>query len=184
MRDSNLERYNIHQIEKDYDNEELKYSIRSIIKNIPWIRKIFILMPNEEVRYFKNSSQIREKIIYIKDKDLLGFDSSNSNLFQFNYWKLKKYGISDNFLSMDDDYFIGKRLLKKDFFYVENGKVLPFIITSKFLKIDKDSIVKKHKLYKSKIINNKVEQNDDVFNYSLQITFLLKHSYLYNIIYL
>ena len=173
MRDSNLERYNIHQIEKDYDNEELKYSIRSIIKNIPWIRKIFILMPNEEVRYFKNSSQIREKIIYIKDKDLLGFDSSNSNLFQFNYWKLKKYGISDNFLSMDDDYFIGKRLLKKDFFYVENGKVLPFIITSKFLKIDKDSIVKKHKLYKSKIINNKVEQNDDVFNYSLQITFLL-----------
>ena len=173
LRDSKLKRNNIHQIEKDYDNEELKYSIRSIIKNIPWIRKIFILMPNEEVRYFKNYSQIREKIIYIRDKDFLGFDSSNSNLFQFNYWKLKKFGISDNFISMDDDYFIGKRLLKKHFFYVENGKVVPFIITSKFLKIDKDSIVKKYNIYKSRVINNKVEQNDEVFNYSLHITFLL-----------
>ena len=114
----------------------IRYSIRSIIKNIPWIRKIFILMPNEKTRYFKNSSLIKDKIIYIKDKDLIGFDSSNSNLFQFNYWKMKKFGISDNFIAMDDDCFIGKKLQKKGFFYVENGKVLPYIITSKFLKIN------------------------------------------------
>jgi hypothetical protein len=54
LRDPNLKRNNIHQIEKDYDNEELKYSLRSIIKNIPWVRKIFILMPNDRVRFFKN----------------------------------------------------------------------------------------------------------------------------------
>ena len=48
--DPNLNRTGIHQIEKDYDNEELRYSLRSILKNIPWIRKIFILMPNEKVR--------------------------------------------------------------------------------------------------------------------------------------
>ena len=53
LKDPNLHREGIHQIEKDIDNEELRYSIRSILKNIPWIRKIFIVMPNEKVRYFK-----------------------------------------------------------------------------------------------------------------------------------
>ena len=53
LKDPNLHREGIHQIEKDCDNEELRYSIRSILKNIPWIRKIFIVMPNEKVRYFK-----------------------------------------------------------------------------------------------------------------------------------
>ena len=53
LRDPNLNRSGIHQIDKDYDNEELRYSIRSILKNIPWIRKIFILMPNKKVRFFK-----------------------------------------------------------------------------------------------------------------------------------
>ena len=130
-------------------------------------------MPNEKVKYFKNYSLIRHKIIYVKDKDLIGFDSSNSNLFQFNYWKMKKFGISDNFIVMDDDYFIGKKLQKKDFFYVEKGKVIPFIITSKFLKIDKDSTIEKYNIYKKRSINSKEEQNDDIFNYSLQITFIL-----------
>ena len=84
LNDPNLKRKGIHQIEKDYDNEELKYSIRSILTNIPWVRKIFILMPNEKVRYFKDYKLIKNKIIYVKDKDLLGYDSSDSNSFQFN----------------------------------------------------------------------------------------------------
>ena len=54
LRDPNLKRNDIHQIQKDYDNEELKYSVRSILENIPWVNKIFILMPNEKVRYFKD----------------------------------------------------------------------------------------------------------------------------------
>ena len=56
LQDPNLNRDRIHQIEKDYDNEELRYSIRSILIFIPWIRKIFILMPNEKVRYFKDNT--------------------------------------------------------------------------------------------------------------------------------
>ena len=44
---------------------------------------------------------------------------------------------------MDDDYFIGDKLKKNDFFHVENGKVIPSIITSIFLKINKTSIQKK-----------------------------------------
>ena len=63
LRDPLLIRDGIHQIKKDYDNEELRYSIRSILKNIPWIRKIYIIMPNEKVRYFKDYNSIKERII-------------------------------------------------------------------------------------------------------------------------
>ncbi len=95
LRDPKLNRKGIHQINKDLDNEELRYSIRSILKNIPWFRKIFILMPNEKIRYFKEIKEIQEKIVYIKDKDLLGFDSSSSLVFQFRYWKMKDFNMDD-----------------------------------------------------------------------------------------
>ena len=111
LRDPLLKRDGLHQLNKDFDNEELRYSIRSILKNIPWIRKIFILMPNEKVRFLKDYKIIKDKIVYINDKDILGHDSSNSLAFQFRYWKMKKFDISENFIVMDDDCFIGHPLI-------------------------------------------------------------------------
>ena len=172
LRDPYLQRNGIHQIAKDVDNEELRYSIRSILKNIPWVRKIFILMPNEKVRFFKDYELIRNKIVYIKDKDLLGYDSSNSLAFQFRYWKMKKFGISDNIIVMDDDCFIGNQLKKTDFFYVKHGKVIPSIITSYFLKIERNNVKMNYDFYKEKALNSKEEQNDDIFNYSRYLTYL------------
>ena len=93
LRDKNLKRNGIHQIDKDYDNEELRYSLRGIFYNIPWIRKIFILMPNNKVRYFKDYNLIKDKIVYVHDKDFLGYDSSNFNAFLFRYWKNLEYQI-------------------------------------------------------------------------------------------
>jgi hypothetical protein len=110
LTDKKLNREGIKQIYKDFDNEELKYSIRSILKNIPWIRKIFILMPNEKVKYFKSYEEINEKIIYIKDKDFLGFESANIFSFTFNLYKLVNFGVSKNFIYLEDDFFIGKTL--------------------------------------------------------------------------
>ena len=172
IRDPNLKRDGIFQVEKDYDNEELRYSLRSILNNIPWIRKIFILMPNEKVRFFKDYNLIKDKIVYVKDKDILGYESSNCNAFLFRYWKMKKFGISDNIIVMDDDYFIGKKLDKSEFFYVKNGKVVPTIITSNFMKIDKNSIKKKCDLYEKMAKRNQKEQNNEVFLYSKYLTCL------------
>ena len=172
LNDPNLTRKGIHQIKKDIDNEEIKYSIRSILKNIPWIRKIFILMPNEKVRYFKEPEEIKEKIIYVKDKDLIGFDSSSSLVFQFRYWKMKKFNISDNFLALDDDCFIGKPLEKTDFFYVKNKTVLPLIINSKLLEFKKAGVEKNIYYYKRAIKKTKQEQGFNEFQYTKQLTYL------------
>ena len=134
-------------------------------------------MPNKKVKYFKEYSSIKEKIVYVFDNDFLGYDSSNYNAFLFRYWKMKKFGISDNIIVMDDDYFIGKKLKKKDFFYVKNGKVLPIITTTRFEKIDPILVNKNYELFKEKAYMSKYEQNDDVFNYSKYLTF----SFIFNL---
>lgn len=172
LRDPLLKRNGIHQIKKDFDNEELRFSVRSILKNIPWVRKIFILMPNEKVRYFKNYNLIKHKIVYVKDKDLLGFDSSSSIVFQFNYWKMKKFGISNNFIIMDDDCFIGRPMNKNDFFYRENNKIIPLIINNRFKLVSKRKIENKLPILKKKLKLSKREQTAVFFTYSKYLTYL------------
>ena len=153
LTDINLNRSNITQIYKDNDNEELRYSIRSILLNIPWVRKIFILMPNDKVRFFKSKEEIKEKIVYIKDKDFLGYDTANNVAFTLNLHKVEKFNVSNNFIYMDDDYFFGKPLFKKNFFYYdeEAHKIYPYVLTSKFNIINKTFLLNYYyKLYKKK----------------------------------
>ena len=150
LSDKTLSRKGIIQTKKDEDNEELRYCVRSILQYIPWIRKIFILMPNEKVKYFKPIYEIDNKIIYVKDKDLIGFDSANSVVFQLQLFNMVKFGLSENFILMDDDYFFGKPIKKTDFFYYdeENKKVVPSVVTDDFTEMIKTEVLKEYyKLY-------------------------------------
>ena len=153
LTDRTLNREGITQITKDKDNEELRYSVRSILQNIPWIRKIFILMPNERVKYFKPISEISGKFVYVKDKDIIGFDSASSVAFQLNLLNMTKFGLSDNFILIDDDYFFGKPIKKSDFFYYdeEQKKVVPSVVTDDFSEMVKTEIINEYnKLFKRK----------------------------------
>ena len=145
LSDPLLKRDGIKHIKKDEDNGELKYCLRSILRFIPWVRKIFILMPNEKVSFLKPINEINDKIVYIKDKDLLGFDSESSTSFQYVLFKLKNFGITDNFLLMDDDYFIGRKLKKTNFFYFDEiiNKVVPIVTTmhSNFYEVQKNELL-------------------------------------------
>ena len=172
LSDPTLKRGGIPQIKKDENNKELKYSIRSILKNIPWIRKIYILMPNEKVLFLKEYNLIKDKIVYVNDKDFLGYDSSNSHAFQFRYWQMERFNISQNFIVMDDDYFIGKKLNKSDFFYVENGKVVPSIIANNFLEETYRSSNFYHNFFKWRVKKTRKEQNYPFFKYSVYTTYL------------
>ena len=146
LTDKNLNRTGIKQIKKDEDNEELRYSVRSILENIPWVRKIFILMPNEKVKYFKTYDRIKQKIIYVKDKDVLGFDCANIYAFTFNLFRLEKFGLSNNFIYMDDDFFIGKELNKSNFFYYEpkEKRVVPSLSNMDFTVLHKERVLEKY----------------------------------------
>ena len=54
-----------------FNNDELKYSLRSIEKNIPWINKIFILTDNQKPSWLNCE---HEKIRIIDHKDVLPND--------------------------------------------------------------------------------------------------------------
>ena len=177
LSDPNLTRNNLTQIKKDEENEELRYSIRSILQNIPWIRKIFILMPNEKVRFLKKYNEINDKIIYVNDKDILEHESSNIHAFQYRIWKLREFGLSENFISMDDDYFIGKPMKKSDFFYVENKKVVPAIINTNFEVQTINSAKYECGERKKKMDKNKRRQTSDEFMYMVYRTYIFLIEY-------
>lgn len=150
LSDSTLNRTGIKQTYKDEDHEELRYSVRSILQYMPWVRKIFIVMPNKKVRYFKPIEEINDRIVYVNDKDFLGYDSANIFAFSFSLYKMEKFGISKNFIYMEDDYFIGKPLKKSDFFYYDEKekKVFPYVVTNFFEELDKKSRLNYyHELY-------------------------------------
>ena len=151
--DKNLNRTGIHEKIKKNDMEELKYSLRSILKYIPWVRKIFIVMPNEKVRFLKPYDEIKDKFVYIKEKDVIGFDTLNSAPLQFNLFQLEKYGISENFIYMDDNYFIGEKLQKSDFFYYdeESKKIVPAVVNNYLSELNNQDILNEYnELFKKK----------------------------------
>ena len=171
--DKALKREGINETLKENDMEEIKYSIRSILKYIPWIRKIFIVMPNDKVRFLKPIDEIKDKFVYIKEKDLIGFDSTNSAPLQFNLYKLKKYGISENFIYMDDNYFFGANLKKTNFFYYDDElkKVVPAIVNNVYVEMNKQALLNQY----NEILNQKDSINiNDILAWKLSILSSMK----------
>ena len=176
LNDEKLNRTGLELINKDYENGEIKYCVISILKNIPWIRKIFILMPNDEVKYFLPKEEISDKIVYVKDKDLLGFDSESCTVFFYHYFKMRQFGLSENFIFMDDDYFIAQPINKYEMFYEENGKIYPAIVTSDYYEMDKNLINRELLRFKRKL--KKLDPHSPI---AFQITQKNSKLFLYDI---
>ena len=168
--DEKLNRTGVNKISKYLDHGEIKYSVRSIYENIPWVRKIIIVLPNEKVKYFKPIEEIKDRIVYIKDKDLIGFDTANEINYFLNIWNLKKFNVSDNIISMDDDYFIGKPIKKSDFFYYdeEQKKVLPCIVSGGHKFVNKEFIYREYnKMFSNRYrINPQTPSGWQLFSYA------------------
>ncbi len=103
------------------DNNELKYSLRSVDKHLPWIRKIFIITDNQ-IPDFLNVNHPKIEIIdhtEIMPKEILP---------TFNSWVIDCHihnipNLSEKFIYANDDCFINEDLTP-DFFFKNN---LPII---------------------------------------------------------
>lgn len=181
LTDENLHRDGVSTCKKDYSNEELRYSLRSVLQNIPWVRKIFIIMPNDKVNFLKDKSKISDKIVYIKDKDFLGFDSSSSVSFEFNFWRLKDFGCSENFIYMNDDFFIGKPLKKSDFFYRnEEGRVVPYVLYGKNIDYGQYGNIRNYWYDLKYDINSLSPHSNSGFEYQRMSTFMFLYDKVFN----
>ncbi len=103
------------------DNQELKYSLRSVEKYIPWIRNIFIITDNQ-IPDFIDINHPKIKIIDHKEimpqEILPTFNSSVIEHFLHNIPDL-----SEQFIFSNDDFFVNTPL-SKDFFFKDG---LPII---------------------------------------------------------
>ena len=96
------------------DNEELRYSLRSVEKNIPWINRIFIVTDNQ-VPDWLNTANHRVQII--DHKEILpenALPCYNSSIIESFLWRIPE--LSEYFLLANDDTFVNKPLAPNFFF--------------------------------------------------------------------
>lgn len=104
------------------NNDELKYSLRSIELYIPWIRNIFIVTDNQIPEWLDTSNP---KIRIIDHKEIMPPESLpcfNSCLIEHFIYRIP--GLSEHFLYANDDTYINKTLTPNDFFTKEGFPIV------------------------------------------------------------
>lgn len=149
-------------------NNEIKYSVLSVQKNIPWVRNIFIVTDNQIPELYSYDKVTIVDHLDIIEKDYL--PTFNSNVIEANLYKIK--GLSENFLYLNDDVFVLKRL-EKDYFFRANG------IASIFVSKRKLSTQKINGGYSAyyHTIKNSTELLQKIYNIHLDNLPLLSHTY-------
>lgn len=100
------------------DNGELKYSLRSVEKNVPWIRRIFIVTDGQTPIWLDLQN---EKVEIIDVRQILppeALPCYNSVIVEHFIWKVP--GLAEHFLYANDDMFFN-RPLSPDFFFTSEG---------------------------------------------------------------
>ena len=107
------------------NNNELKYSIRSVIKYAPWVNKIFILMnPPKEIPSWFNESY-KNKVIIVDHNDTFKkkhMPCTNSNSIETTIINIPD--LSEHFIYFNDDVFLGKNVSYLNFFNKDGSKII------------------------------------------------------------
>lgn len=110
------------------NNDELKYSLRSVEAYAPWIRKVFIVTDNQRPAWL-NTTNLKANIVDIAEimpEECL--PCYNSALIEHFLYKIP--GLSEHFLYANDDMFINKPTVPS-FFFAEDGLPIVRLIHSR-----------------------------------------------------
>ncbi|RWS31254.1 N-acetylglucosamine-1-phosphotransferase subunits alpha/beta-like isoform X1 [Leptotrombidium deliense] len=102
------------------DNEELRFSLRSLEKFAPWIRNVFIVT-NGQIPHWLNLRNPKVKVIthqqiFANKRHLPTF---NSAAIELNLHRIP--GLSQKFIYFNDDIFLAKPIFPEDFFTQSSG---------------------------------------------------------------
>eukprot|EP00928_Gymnodinium_smaydae_P041535 TRINITY_DN28095_c0_g3_i2.p1 TRINITY_DN28095_c0_g3~~TRINITY_DN28095_c0_g3_i2.p1 ORF type:complete len:373 (-),score=50.22 TRINITY_DN28095_c0_g3_i2:130-1152(-) len=114
-------------VERDRDNDELTYTLRSIAKNAPWVHKIFVLQNPECEDVWKTKMVAEpEKTVWINRCSLLPSESCPTrNSFAVQSVLHKIPGLSEHFIYTDDDNLLIHSTTASTFFKNSNGAWFP-----------------------------------------------------------
>jgi len=107
------------------NHDELKYSLRCVIKHLPWVRNIFIVTDNQHPAWIDDKYDKRVKVIDHRDiipkKYLPTF---NSHVIEAHLHKIE--GLAEHFIYFNDDVFVA-RPLPIGHFFKSNGNAALFL---------------------------------------------------------
>ncbi|XP_049638759.1 N-acetylglucosamine-1-phosphotransferase subunits alpha/beta [Suncus etruscus] len=103
------------------DNEELRYSLRSIEKHAPWVRNIFIVT-NGQIPSWLNLDNPRVKIVTHQDvfRNLSHLPTFSSPAIESHIHRIE--GLSQKFIYLNDDVMFGKDVWPDDFYSHSKGQ--------------------------------------------------------------
>ena len=96
------------------DNQELRYSLRSLEKYAPWVRRVFIVTDNQTPNWLDSS---HSKIQMVKHSDIIPHDclpTFNSHVIEAYLHRIHELG--EQYIYFNDDFFLGAPCTPGDFF--------------------------------------------------------------------
>ena len=104
------------------NNDELRYSLRSVERYVPWVRKIFIVTDNQCPDWLDRD---HPKIRVVDHREIMPEEALpcfNSSVIEYFLHRIP--GLADRFLFANDDMFFNQSL-SPEFFFDEQG--IPYV---------------------------------------------------------
>jgi hypothetical protein len=139
------------------NNNELKYSLRSVELNAPWVNKIFILMNNSKIPSWINPT---DKIIILEHTDTFPskkyLPNINSNAIESTIANIPD--LSEHYIYLNDDIFLGKKTKYTDFFTPDGKAIIDKIAKNRTKKYIENNLKKMNNNFKLNL-NTKLPPN-------------------------
>ncbi|MET9254912.1 stealth family protein [Streptomyces sp. NPDC003717] len=117
--------------------DELRYSLRALEQNAPWVRNVFVVTDRQRPSWL-NDAHPRLAVVdhseIFADQDAL--PTFNSHAIESRLHHIK--GLSEHFLYLNDDMFLGRPVTPQDFF-LSNGMTRTFFSPSQVPRWDPSS---------------------------------------------
>lgn len=124
------------------DIGELKYNLRGIEKYIPWYNKVYIVTDNQVPSWINLN---HPKLAFVNHTTIIptkNLPTYNSNNIEFHLSRIP--GLSEHFIYLNDDVFIGKPCNPSDFFTNEGKPLIPVTVYNwSNFKDETDSIARR-----------------------------------------
>jgi len=126
---SDMARFNNH--------DELKYSVESILKNLKWIRKIFIITDNQVPNWYIEEDEKFKKIVIVNHNKIINqqyLPTFNSHVIEAHLHHIDD--LSEHFIYFNDDVFVARDLPSGHFF--KGNGIASLFASSKSIKSMRD----------------------------------------------
>lgn len=119
-----------------WDNNELRYSLRSLERFCPDVSRVFVVGANPGF--------LSSEVVYVPKKD--ASHNKEYNIAEKLYWSFLKTDLSDDVLFLNDDHFLLAPLDPATYPYYHRGPLLDHIRTGKIGSTYRMSLVYTHNM--------------------------------------